>query len=192
MSGFGHLVLSTIHTTDAPGAVTRLLHMGVPPYLVAGGLAGVVAQRLVRTVCRECGGRAGTGCGACRDGYRGRTGVFQLLTMTDRLRDEVVRHGDSGGPGPLRRLAREAGMGSMGEDARRKVAEGITTPHEVGRVLRGDPGSGLPCPGCTTPLPVDAEGCPVCGRRCVRRCRCGRVLRKGWRFCAGCLAPLRG
>ena len=87
----GHLVLSTIHTVDAPGAITRLSNMGVPPYLLAGGLAGVVAQRLVRRLCRKCGGRKGDGCKECPDGYRGRTGVFQLLTMTDALREAVAQ-----------------------------------------------------------------------------------------------------
>ena len=62
----GHLVLSTIHTVDAPGAITRLLNMGVPPYLLVGGLAGVVAQRLVRRICRKCGGRKGEGCRDCK------------------------------------------------------------------------------------------------------------------------------
>jgi type IV pilus assembly protein PilB len=88
----GHLVLSTIHTTDAPGAVTRLLNMGVPPFLVAGGLAGVVAQRLVRRLCRHCRGRS---CERCVDGHRGRTGVYQVLALSDALRDEVSRGGSS-------------------------------------------------------------------------------------------------
>ena len=66
----GHLVLSTIHTTDAPGAITRLLHMGVPPYLVAGGLTGVIAQRLVRTVCVSCRRSGGKHCRLCLDGYQ--------------------------------------------------------------------------------------------------------------------------
>ena len=77
----GHLVLSTIHTTDAPGAITRLLYMGVPAYLVAGGLTGVVAQRLVRTLCTTCRGRTVEGCDRCPDGYSGRTGVFQVLAI---------------------------------------------------------------------------------------------------------------
>ena len=147
----GHLVLSTIHTVDAPGAITRLLNMGVPPYLVAGGLTGVVAQRLVRRVCPACRGRSATGCGRCPDGYRGRVGVFQVLVMTDALRDELVRGASTA---RLRRLAIEAGMGSLSEDARRQVAEGVTTRHEVGRVLQSEPGSALPCRGCARPLPI--------------------------------------
>ncbi len=179
----GHLVLSTIHTTDAPGAVARLVNMGVPRYLVAGGLSGVVAQRLVRTVCRACRGRSG-GCGECHQGLRGRTGVFQVLAMNDALRDAVVRDEPST---VLRTLARQGGMGSLVDDARRKVAEGITTPDQVGRVIQADPGASLPCSACGAEVPTRAVGCPRCGRRRVRLCRCGRELRRGWRFCPACL-----
>ena len=149
----GHLVLSTIHTNDAPGALTRLLNMGVPPFLVAGGLAGVVAQRLVRKACTVCLGRSGDGCTRCRSGYSGRTGVVQVLAMTDALRDQVVREA---GTATLRRLAEEAGMSSLVDDARRKVAEGVTTPHEVGRVLQSDPGAAIPCKGCGGDVPAGA------------------------------------
>ena len=180
----GHLVLSTIHTVDAPGAVTRLLNMGVPPYLVAGGLAGVVAQRLIRRVCAACQGRVTGGCGRCQDGYRGRTGVFQVLLMTDPLRDEVVRGATTG---RLRRLAGEGGMGTIAEDARRKVAEGVTTPHEMARVLQTEPGAALPCAGCGSPCPPEAAGCPWCGRERGRRCGCGAGLEAAWRYCPVCL-----
>jgi len=185
----GHLVLSTIHTNDAPGAIARLLNMGVPPYLVAGGLGGVVAQRLVRRVCPSCRGRSGEGCGRCRKGYSGRTGVFQVLVMTDALRDEVVREA---GTATLRRLAEESGMMSMVDDARRKVAEGVTTPHEVGRVLQTDPGAALPCKGCGGDVPTGALACPACGRVRLARCPCGQTLQPGWRYCAWCLRPARG
>ncbi len=183
----GHLVLSTVHTVDAPGALARLLNMGVPPYLLAGGLSAVVAQRLVRRVCPACRGRR-KGCDECPDGYRGRIGVFQVLVMTDPIREEVVR-GARGGE--VRRLALAAGMGSMAADARRKVAEGITTPHEVGRVLQADGGSGAPCPGCGNALPAGRRGCPHCGRPTGLYCVCGDEVSQGWRFCASCLRPLR-
>jgi type IV pilus assembly protein PilB len=179
----GHLVLSTIHTTDAPGAVTRLLNMGVPPFLVAGGLAGVVAQRLVRRVCSACRGR---GCDACVGGYRGRTGVYQVLTLTDALRDEVSGGGSSA---RVRRLAREAGMGSLDSDARRAVASGLTTPHEIGRLLHAAEGTSVPCRHCGSGVPVGALACPDCGRPRLRRCACGEVMERGWRYCAWCLRP---
>ena len=180
----GHLVLSTVHTVDAPGAITRLLNMGVPPYLLAGGLAGVVAQRLVRRLCRKCGGRQGSGCAACPDGYRGRTGVFQLLTMTDALREGVVQGASLAS---LRRMAMEAGMGTLKEDALRKVAEGTTSPHEVGRILQGEAGSHLPCPHCRGEVPAGSRACPWCGTTRGCFCACGGEMRPGWRFCPECL-----
>jgi len=180
----GHLVLSSIHTTDAPGAVTRLLDMGVPPFLVAGGLTGVVAQRLVRRVCRRCRGR---GCDACTDGYRGRTGVFQVLTVTDSMRDEIAR---GGSVSRLRALGRDAGMGRLSQDARRAVAEGMTTPHEIARVLHADPGASVPCKSCDGDVPVGASACPHCGRMWKRRCRCGESIEQGWRYCPSCVRPI--
>lgn len=182
----GHLVLSTIHTVDAPGAVTRLLDMGVPPFLVAGGLSGVIAQRLVRTLCGHCAGRD-PGCTHCTDGYSGRTGVFQVLALNDAMRDEITRDASAA---TLRRLARENGMSTLSEDARRKIAEGLTTPHEVARVVHSDPGSAVPCLHCAGDIPSAAHACPYCGR--VRRelCSCGRSLESGWRFCPSCVRPV--
>lgn len=180
----GHLVLSTIHTVDAPGAITRLLNMGVPPYLLAGGLAGVVAQRLVRRLCSRCGGRSQEGCKACHNGYRGRTGVFQLLTMTDALREEVAGGASLAN---LRRWAREGGMGTLKDDALRKVSEGTTSPHEVARILQGDLGGQLPCPHCEGEVPAGSRGCPWCGNPRVPVCPCGEEIRRGWRFCPTCL-----
>ncbi|MFO8173730.1 MAG: ATPase, T2SS/T4P/T4SS family [Longimicrobiales bacterium] len=180
----GHLVFSTIHTVDAPGAITRLLNMGVPPYLLAGGLAGVVAQRLVRRLCKKCGGRTQEGCKACHDGYRGRTGVFQLLTMTDSLREDVAQGASLG---RLRRSALEGGMGTLKEDALRKLAEGTTSPHEVSRILQGDMGTYLPCPDCGGDVPTGSRGCPWCGAARAHVCACGNEIRHEWRFCPGCL-----
>ena len=182
----GHLVLSTIHATDAPGAITRLLHMGVPPHLVAGGLSGVVAQRLVRTFCRFCRGRNPEACSRCTDGYSGRTGVFQVLAMNDSIRDQIMRGASTS---ELGRLAAESGMASLTEDVNRKVAEGLTSAHEAARVIQSDVGSVAPCPDCGGEVPWDALGCPHCGRVARKLCRCGAVVRKTWRFCAACLRP---
>ena len=185
----GHLVLSTIHTTDAPGAVTRLLNMGVPPFLVAGGLAGVLAQRLVRKACDRCRGR---GCRECHEGHRGRTGVFQFLAMTDPLRDAVSR-GEAASR--IRAMASEAGMGSLAGDARRALAEGLTTPHEIGRLVRSASSAALPCPTCSGAVPLGANACPACGAHRIRRCGCGSALETGWHFCPWCIrrvAAVRG
>jgi type IV pilus assembly protein PilB len=181
----GHLVLSTLHTTDAPGAITRLLHMGVPPYLVAAGLTGVVAQRLVRVVCPGCEGR---GCTACGDGFAGRTGLFQVMSLDERLREAVAT--GAGAP-TLRRLAREGGMGSLADDARRVVGEGRTLAREAARVLRSDPDAGPPCRGCGGTVPADARACPWCGHPQGVWCRCGVRAQSGWRYCPTCARAVR-
>lgn len=181
----GHLVLSSIHTIDAPGAIARLLNMGVPAYLVAGGLSGVIAQRLVRRACPACRG-VGRACDQCEEGFRGRIGIFEVLAMTDRLRDEV---GAGASTSALRELAVAAGMGSMAGDARRKLAEGLTTPHEVGRVIGGGAATLLSCAGCGEELPPTCLGCPHCGAPRAPTCACGRELKGAWRFCPDCLRP---
>jgi type IV pilus assembly protein PilB len=179
----GHLVLSSIHTTDAPGAITRLLNMGVPPFLVAGGLSGIVAQRLIRRSCTTCRGR---GCGLCGDGHQGRTGVFQVLTLTDPLRDAISR----GEPiDRIRALASEAGMGSLAADALRAVAAGHTTPHEITRLLHAAAITARPCRACDGAVPLGATACPNCGHQDRRSCSCGRTLEKGWRYCPWCVRP---
>jgi general secretion pathway protein E len=153
----GHLVLSTLHTNDAPSAITRLLDLGVAPYLVASTLEAVLAQRLVRVLCTHCreayvlepaqlrrlGDHASlptrawraTGCGHCRDtGYRGRQGVFELLIMSDALR-ELTQTRASGDR--LRTAAQRDGMHTLRDDALRLMAEGITSLDEVLRVTGG-------------------------------------------------------
>lgn len=145
----GHLVFSTLHTNDAAGAVSRLLDMGVEDYLLASSLLGVLAQRLVRTLCGQCareatdgadmlpdtgGGKAleAVGCADCADtGYRGRSGVYELLTIDDDLRNLII------GRAPADRIkttATSKGMRSLRDDGWAKVAEGVTTVREVLRV----------------------------------------------------------
>ncbi len=137
----GHLVFATLHTNDAPGGVTRLVNMGVEPYLVAATVQGIMAQRLVRVVCRACRGRrladaASVGCEACaHTGYDGRTGVFELLSMTEELRGLVVARASLD---ELRAAARRDGMTSLYQDGMQKVEAGITTRDEVLRVTRAE------------------------------------------------------
>ena len=176
----GHLVLSTLHTTDAPGAVARLLQMGVPPYLVAAGLSGVIAQRLVRRLCSRCAGR---GCEGCHEGFAGRTGVFQVLVIDEALRAAIA---EGAGATVVARLARERGMPSMLDDARRVVNEGVTTSDEIHRVIQGDAGGAPPCRRCRGVVPPGARHCPWCAHPPVHRCRCGTPLLPGWRFCPTC------
>ena len=104
--------------------------------------------------------------------------------MNDSLRESVATGVSLGS---LRQLAREGGMLSIKEDALRKVAEGLTSPHEVGRVIKGDGGTSVPCPGCSREVPVGSRGCPWCGRPRIRSCTCGREVRSSWRYCPSCL-----
>ncbi|HOB35186.1 MAG TPA: ATPase, T2SS/T4P/T4SS family, partial [Bacillota bacterium] len=126
----GHLVLSTIHTNDAPSTLTRMIEMGLPPFLVVAATNGIVAQRLVRRLCRNC---QGEGCSTCnRTGFKGRLAVHEVLTFTDTLRQAVL---EGMSASRLRKLAREEGMVTMYEDGMEKVKMGLTTREEVVRVV---------------------------------------------------------
>jgi type IV pilus assembly protein PilB len=159
----GHLVLSTLHTNDAPSAPTRLIDMEVEPFLIASSIIGVLAQRLVRQICPNCkeaytasresliryglplpeevgadtGGELtlfrGKGCEQCKNtGYKGRTGVHELLPFTDPIRDEILKRA----PGHvIRQLATQAGMKSLQMDAVQKILMGVTSVDEVLRVI---------------------------------------------------------
>ncbi len=156
----GHLVFSTLHTNDAPGAVTRMVDMGVPAYLVAGSVIGILAQRLVRVVCTKCkqphtpsdgqleaagispemaAGASfmkGAGCSHCgKSGYRGRLGIFELMPMTSKVR-ELSFAGAS--TVEIRKAAISIGMTTLYEDGILKVTQGITTLEEVFRVSKKD------------------------------------------------------
>ena len=136
----GHLVLATLHTNDAPSAVTRLTDMGVEPFLLSSSLLGVLAQRLVRKLCVHCkkvdvqGRYHPVGCAECgHSGYKGRTGVYEMMVADDKVRSMIhSRAAES----QLFVAAEEAGLRSMREDGERLVAEGITSPEEVMRVTR--------------------------------------------------------
>jgi general secretion pathway protein E len=132
----GHLVFSTLHTNDAVTAVTRLIDLGVEPYLVASSLSAVLAQRLVRTCCATCGGKRRvdeTPCATCHGtGYKGRTGLFELLSVDEPLRGAITR---GAGLDELRGLARAGGMRSLGDEGAALMAAGRTTADEVERVV---------------------------------------------------------
>jgi general secretion pathway protein E len=151
----GHLVLATLHTNDAAGAVTRLIDMGIEPFLLASSLLGVLAQRLVRKVCPECRkpdlpspaqsaampvrlrGRPVYSAGSCAKcnftGYSGRTGIYELLVVDDELRALIHRNA---GEGEIRTAALRAGMQTMRDDGQRWVQAGVTSLDEVVRVTR--------------------------------------------------------
>jgi general secretion pathway protein E len=128
----GHLVFSTLHTNDAPSAVTRLLDLGVEPYLVAASITAVLAQRLVRLSHAAC---AGQGCESCfGTGLQGRRGIFELMVVDDAARQLLHREASVD---ELRRLARQSGMTSLREEGEQLVGRGETTSVEVDRVVQG-------------------------------------------------------
>jgi type II secretion system protein E len=159
----GHLVFSTLHTNDAPSSFTRLIDMGVEPFLVASTVEGIMAQRLVRTICPDCKHEykphhpevppdfpgfdvnkpdvptvwKGAGCRSCRNtGYRGRTGIHELMVNNDKLKDMVVQRLNAG---VLRTEAlKNGGMRTLRQDGWKKVQLGITTIDEVARTTAGD------------------------------------------------------
>ena len=155
----GHLVFSTLHTNDAPSAVTRLLDIGVKPFLVASALRAAMAQRLVRAICEKCkesytpteremkmlGSMSktvpermyhGVGCDKCgRSGYKGRKGIFEIFKVDDTIQRLIFDHAPAT---LLRQRAREMGMRTLREDGMLKVASGMTSLQEVLRVTMGD------------------------------------------------------
>jgi general secretion pathway protein E len=154
----GHLVLSTVHTNDAPGAVTRLVDMNIEPFLVASSLVGVLAQRLVRTICQNCKFEyapsaeelqevgmdpeiakrlwKGEGCSQCQGtGYRGRMGIYELMLIDDDIRRLILQNTDAA---TVKNMARQKGLRTLREDGADKVLAGITTASEVARVTQED------------------------------------------------------
>ncbi|MET0333603.1 MAG: type II secretion system ATPase GspE [Rhizobacter sp.] len=136
----GHLVLATLHTNDAPSAVTRLTDMGIEPFLLSSSLLGVLAQRLVRKLCPHCkkqdarGRWHPVGCSECgQSGYKGRTGVYELMVADEKVR--ALIHGRAA-ESQIFVAAEANGMRSMREDGERLVMEGVTSPEEVMRVTR--------------------------------------------------------
>ena len=136
----GHLVLATVHTNDAPSTVTRMIDMGVEPFLLSSSLIGVLAQRLVRKLCLHCrklgamGRYHPVGCAQCAmTGYKGRTGVYELMMVGEQI--QALIHGRAA-EAEIFAVAEATGLRSMREDGERLVAEGITSAEEVIRVTR--------------------------------------------------------
>ena len=206
----GHLVLSTLHTNDAASAPARLHEMGAPAYLVAGGLIGVLAQRLARKLCVHCRAQrmahadeltrfglpardaqvfAPVGCRRCDGtGYRGRVGIYELLVVSPRMRDRIVRRAPADA---LLELARAEGFTSMGQDAWTKVQLGLTSIAEVAPLLLQAELEGAICRACGAPARARFNACTACGT-CLRlRCECGERLDDGWRHCPACAKEVR-
>ena len=125
----GHLVLATLHTNDAPSAVTRLIDMGIEPFLLSSSLLGVLGQRLIRMTCSTCGGQ---GCNVCgHSGYSGRAGIYELMLTNEKIRELIHQCAPEI---ELRKQALLGGMRTLAEDGKRWIASGKSTPEEIIRV----------------------------------------------------------
>ncbi len=196
----GHLVFSTLHTNDAVATVTRLKNMGVPPYMIASALNGIVAQRLVRTICTHCkepytpdkaelekaGGAwpgqnklyRGKGCANCKGtGYSGRIGIFEVLAVSDHLRNRIASDAPEK---ELYKEAARAGMVSLRADGLKKVAAGLTTLEELSRVIylsKSGEAEVPNCPACLKPVMQNAPKCLHCGYSLEKSCpTCGKTM----------------
>jgi type IV pilus assembly protein PilB len=205
----GHLVLSTLHTEDAPSTVTRLIDIGIEPFVIGSAVVGVVAQRLVRRLCMSCRRQytpepdvlralniseadaasipfyRAVGCDQCNHtGYRGRVGLYEVMRLNDKLRRMISQRASEDA---IREAALSSGMSSLGEDGLAKVKSGVTTAEELLRVVTEIQEIRTLCPGCGAAVAIDFLACPQCGRRLSGGClSCGRALQPGWNYCPYC------
>ncbi len=200
----GHLVLSTLHTNDAPSTITRLVDIGIPAYLVSSSLIGVVAQRLVRKTCLKCAQSSAQdnfsalsssstppeptlndGCAACDyTGFNGRIGVFEVLPVSPKIR-ELIASGAT--DQEIRSASVAIGMTSMEEDGLEKAKIGLTTVDEVARVVEKDEVFKSCCPQCQHAIRIDFLVCPYCGTDSPYVCNsCGKLLQPDWSTCPYC------
>ncbi|MEW6719436.1 MAG: ATPase, T2SS/T4P/T4SS family [Thermodesulfobacteriota bacterium] len=201
----GHLVFSTIHTNSCVATITRLRDLEIPSYLIATTIVGIVAQRLVRTICPKCRVHKlpsereiarlglkpsthvyrGEGCPACNGtGYKGRTGIYEILVFTQPIRDLIASNATEN---EIRQAALSRGMVTLGRNALEKVVAGITSADEVFRVVETDSDFASACPNCATPLEAEFIMCPTCGYSVVSSCPgCRKTLSQEWKFCPYC------
>jgi type IV pilus assembly protein PilB len=209
----GHLVLSTLHTNDAPSSVERLADLGIEPYVSASALVGIIAQRLVRRLCMICRLpyvpdaemlRAlaiadheaegitvyrPAGCDHCHHtGYRGRIGIYEIMSVTEEVRRLI-----SGRAAvmALRSAARAGGMRTLAEDGVFKVRAGLTSPEELRRVVTTAQDADGRCLECGGGMEAEYVVCPTCGHPRRDECsQCRRPLNPDWKFCPYCAASI--
>ncbi len=206
----GHLVLTTLHTNSAVAALTRLVDMGVEPFMVASSLTCAIAQRLVRKPCESClepytpdeltlamlgltradlaGSRPmrGSGCPECGDtGYRGRTAVYEVLEVDAAMRQVLLTDASEQA---IAAQARSAGMATLRAAALDKAMKGQTTFEEAVRVTHSDHSGGSACPACERPVETGMVVCPWCAVHLDRgHCRnCAKQLDPDWKICPWC------
>jgi type II secretory ATPase GspE/PulE/Tfp pilus assembly ATPase PilB-like protein/RNA polymerase subunit RPABC4/transcription elongation factor Spt4 len=204
----GHMVLSSLHTNSSVASITRLQDMGVKPYLIASALEGILAQRLVRKVCRYCKTEEspdeglvdllkipsgliegvvykGKGCEKCNHtGYLGRTGIFELFVMNDDFRHFIS---SSYKEAELIAMARSAGMKTLIEEGIVKVQRGETTLEELIRVIGPQTKHERKCEKCERAIDAKFLFCPYCGAFKQYVCRqCRMPLEEDWKVCPFC------
>ena len=204
----GHMVLSSLHTNSSIASVTRLMDMGIPPYIIASALEGILAQRLVRTICPHCktevpldqelanllkvpsdflgdGSFMGKGCDKCnQSGYLGRTGVYEIFVMNDDFRHFIS---SSYKESELLQMARANGMKTLIEDGVEKVRLGKTTLSELIRVIGPQMSYERICSGCERGIDAKFLFCPFCGKVRQNMClSCKMPLEEQWVTCPFC------
>jgi type IV pilus assembly protein PilB len=206
----GHLVLTTLHTNTAVAAITRLKNLGIPPYLIASSLNGVIAQRLVRKLCDRCKKAFSpteeeliiigfkqmsashlkfykeVGCESCGNtGYRGRIGVFEILIINTAIRKLIANNAIED---VILKASLDIGMKCMSEDGIEKVKAGVTSINELTRVLYVTDEEAINiCPDCSETVRHDFLICPYCSYLLVNEClNCGKPREREWKYCPFC------
>lgn len=202
----GHLVFSTLHTNDAVSTLTRLTNLGLEPYVLSSCLLGILSQRLIRRNCPHCSSSyqpdptmleryhlqipkedifyRGKGCPVCREeGYDGREGTFELLTVTPAFREAILNKAPET---ELRHLAVQEGMETLLDCGLKKAKAGRVNLEEMMRVIPYETGARY-CPTCFSPVEHFFAYCPNCSRPLILKCSdCGQRLQSPWRVCPGC------
>ncbi len=205
----GHLVLSTVHTNNAVSTISRIKNLGIPSYLIASTIIGIIAQRLVRIICPNCKVQdspseesllkigipsrsirglqfyRGKGCSKCGwTGYKGRTGIYEILVFSQRIKDLIANNATESN---IRQTAIAEGMRTIAQAGLEKVLKGITSVSEVLRVIHTDEDFGSICPDCEAVLGPEFIACPHCGKKLVETCpACQKTVDPIWRFCPYC------
>jgi len=204
----GHLVFSTLHTNDAPSAVTRLVDIGMPPYMIASSVIGVIAQRLVRKICPYCRVEyvpnqellsrlgldthllpfkffKGRGCPKCGNrGLKGRTVIEEVMIVGRKIR-ELIHSGAT--LDQIREAAMATGMTTLGISGLKKIEEGLTTIDEVLKAVQQKEELTTICTQCGKAVSLDFRDCPYCLNPLVPACdSCGRIVQAEWVVCPYC------
>jgi len=203
----GHLVFTTLHTNDAPSSIMRLREMDIEPFLISSSTIGIIAQRLLRRICKECKEEyipddeilkflgidkiddkrfyRGKGCDKCNNtGYKGRIGAYEVLKINDHIRDLIAKGMDTS---VIRFAAQESGMKTLLQYSIDLAREGYTTLDEIIRVTFTSEGSASLCPGCGKPVGDEFYKCPYCQYELKKTCpRCNVLIQEGWISCSKC------